>query len=186
MNLRLNSSDKPWYREPWPWLLMLGPGTVVVAGLVTAYLAVISNDGLVEDDYYKQGLEINRRTERDQRAAELGIGAELVLGGAADRIRVLLRAAEGTPLPAALFLRIAHPTRAGSDQSVVLRAEGGGVYVGALAPLRGRWRITLEDDQRVWLLAGDWETDKRPALSLTPSPGPASTERGKPPTNKGS
>jgi hypothetical protein len=23
--------------------------------LVTAYLAVVSNDGLVEDDYYKQG-----------------------------------------------------------------------------------------------------------------------------------
>jgi len=28
---------KPWYREPWPWLLMAGPATVLVA-----------------EDYYKQ------------------------------------------------------------------------------------------------------------------------------------
>ena len=26
---------KPWYREPWPWLLMLGPAVVVVAGFIT-------------------------------------------------------------------------------------------------------------------------------------------------------
>jgi hypothetical protein len=48
---------------------------------VTAYLAVVSNDGLVEDDYYKQGLAVNQRTARAQRAAELGIEVELLLGG---------------------------------------------------------------------------------------------------------
>jgi hypothetical protein len=80
-NPRMNSSAPAWYREPWPWLLMLGPALVIIAGVVTAYLAVVSNDGLVEDDYYKQGLTVNQRTVRDQRAAELGIEAELVLGG---------------------------------------------------------------------------------------------------------
>mgnify|MGYP000916835605 FL=1 len=46
---------KPWYREPWPWLLMSGPGLVVIAGVVTAWIAFSGADGLVADDYYKQG-----------------------------------------------------------------------------------------------------------------------------------
>jgi hypothetical protein len=30
---------KPWYREPWPWFLMAGPGLVVVAAIATAVIA---------------------------------------------------------------------------------------------------------------------------------------------------
>jgi hypothetical protein len=55
--MTLKSADKkPWYKEPWPWILMAGPVIVIVAGVITAWLAVISNDGLVSDDYYKQGM----------------------------------------------------------------------------------------------------------------------------------
>ena len=38
---------KPWYREPWPWLLMAGPAIVVVAGVTTAVIAFRGADGLV-------------------------------------------------------------------------------------------------------------------------------------------
>ena len=40
---------------------MSGPAIVVVAGIYTAYLAIVSNDGLVDDDYYKQGLAVSQR-----------------------------------------------------------------------------------------------------------------------------
>ena len=30
---------KPWYKHPWPWLLMAGPAMVVAAGFDTYYLA---------------------------------------------------------------------------------------------------------------------------------------------------
>ena len=169
MNSKLNAGAQPWYREPWPWLLMLGPVVVIVAGFLTAYLAVVSNDGLVEDDYYKQGLAVNQRTARAQRAAELGIEVELLLGGAGDRVRALLRGKEGFHLPEVLNLRIVHPTRPGFDQKVVLRSEGGGVYTGALAPLQGRWHVTLEDDRQEWRLAGDWLTESPAVLGLTTS-----------------
>ena len=33
------SAAKPWYREPWPWIMMAGPAAVVVAGAVTMWLA---------------------------------------------------------------------------------------------------------------------------------------------------
>ncbi len=48
--------SKPWYREPWPWILMIMPVTAVVAGSFMMWLAVSTEDGLVEDDYYKKGL----------------------------------------------------------------------------------------------------------------------------------
>ena len=78
MTTLLNEKIDPWYRHRWPWLLMAGPFIVVIAGLFTAYLAATSNDGLVDDDYYKQGLSVNKLTARDQEASRLGLQAELM------------------------------------------------------------------------------------------------------------
>jgi len=140
---------QPWYREPWPWILMAGPATVVVAGLFTAWLAVRSDDGLVMDDYYKQGLAINKTLARSDTAERLGIRAELYLAG--DRVRVLLNVAPGG-VPS---LQLAHPTRAGMDQSVKLAMVEPGVYAGQLRPLpAGRWHVVLT--QGDWRLTGDW------------------------------
>ena len=47
--------------------LGLGPAIVIVAGLTTAYLAIVTSDGLVDDDYYKQGLTVNERASHDRR-----------------------------------------------------------------------------------------------------------------------
>jgi hypothetical protein len=57
----------PWYRHRWPWLLMLGPAIVVVAGIATAVIAVRTDDGLVDPDYYRHGLHLDRavQDERD-------------------------------------------------------------------------------------------------------------------------
>jgi hypothetical protein len=41
--------NDPWYRHRWPWLLMLGPAIVVVAGIATAAIAVATADTLVSD-----------------------------------------------------------------------------------------------------------------------------------------
>ena len=61
--MKNDPSAKPWYREPWPWILMAGPAAVVVAGTVTAYIAFSGADRLVAEDYYKRGVEINRTIE---------------------------------------------------------------------------------------------------------------------------
>ena len=51
---------------------MAGPATVVVAGLITAWLAFHGEDGLVVDDYYKQGLAINQTLGRRDASAHAG------------------------------------------------------------------------------------------------------------------
>lgn len=157
---------QPWYREPWPWILMAGPALVVVAGLVTAWLAVRSDDGLVADDYYKQGLAINRTLGRTDAAKRLGITAEIRLVNG--RVRVLL----GVGARGELELQLAHPTRAGMDQKIKLSMIEPGVYEGRLQPLRaGRWHVILE--QSDWRLTGDWKLPAEGALTLgagAPSP----------------
>ena len=168
MTSPLREEIEPWYRHRWPWLLMAGPLMVVVAGVFTAYLAVTSNDGLVDDDYYKQGLAVNKLGEREQRAAALGLQAEVMQRSDGAQLRLLLRAGTDFVLPEVLVLRLVHPTRGGADQRVVLRADGGGSYSGKLAaPLAGRWHLSLEDDRQRWRLTGTWLIEKNASLRLS-------------------
>lgn len=150
---------QPWYREPWPWMLMAGPATVVVASMVTLWLAVRSDDGLVADDYYKQGLAINRVLARSDTAERLGVTAELYL--AEGRVRVLLGGAHS----GAVSLRLVHPTRAGMDQRLTLSMVRPGVYEAQMQPLpAGRWHVVLGQDD--WRLAGDWKLPAAGTLRL--------------------
>jgi len=167
MNPNLTNAIRPWYRHPWPWILMSGPLLVVVAGTLTAYLAVVSNDGLVDDDYYKQGLAINQETARDRVAEQRGLQAEVMQNAETSQVRILLRANPGVPLPHGLNLRITHPTRAGADQQVLLRDDAPGSYSGKLSvPLIGRWHIAIEDEKDEWRLTGDWAIEKTASLRL--------------------
>ena len=124
---------------------MAGPAAAVVAGAVTFWLAVASADGLVADDYYKRGLAINAVLKREQEAARRGIEArvERERGG----IAVQLKGAA----PQALFLRLAHATRAGNDLRLRLERGADGAYRAALPPLAaGRWRAVLDDPRGEW------------------------------------
>lgn len=149
-------TSNPWYREPWPWLLMAGPAAVVVAGIATTVVAVTSFDGMVADDYYRQGLAINRVIAREEAARRLGVSAALSFGPERTRVRVSLA---GQPRPASLRLAMAHPTLRGEDQSILLAPVAAGVYEGAMRPPRaGTFHVHVEDGEGRWRLAGAWST----------------------------
>lgn len=164
--MTLQNKNRPWYKERWPWFLMAGPAIVIVAGMVTTWLAVISNDGLVADDYYKQGMAVNQILQRDHQAGQLGLSADVMR---ADRnVRLLLVAEGGIALPSLITLKLAHPTRAGNDQMVEMAADGPGLYTGKLsADIEGRWLVSLEDPAGQWRLQGDWMADSGEPLRLT-------------------
>jgi hypothetical protein len=151
----------PWYRQRWPWLLIAGPATVVVAGAVTIWLAVASDDGLVADDYYKQGLAINQVIGRAERAAALALRAKVTL--AVDgRARAELAGGDTADAnPDAITLLLAHPTRAGGDARAELRRVADRAYEGRIdVPVHGRWRVILES--ATWRLPAT-EIDGLPA-----------------------
>ena len=148
---------QPWYREPWPWILMAGPAIVVVAGVITAVVAWRTNDVLVADDYYKEGLAINRVLARDKAAARLGISAAISFNADRMRVRILL---SGQAAPnKSIKLSLLHPTRGGLDQVVELPGGAGSLYEGSMAPVaRGEWRLQLEDAEGAWRLTGLWNS----------------------------
>jgi uncharacterized protein len=157
----------PWYREPWPWLLMAGPALVIVAGFVTLWLAIRSDDGLVADDYYKRGLAINQTLARAQTARRGNLRAQATFDMTAGRVRVELSGAELPP--DALRLRLVHPTRAISDQQVLMREVSRGVYEGNLMqPVAGRRVVMLDDLAGTWRLAGEAVDSAQIVVDLAP------------------
>lgn len=155
MNIANRATTNPWYREPWPWLLMAGPAIVVVAGFVTLGMAIQSSDGLVADDYYKQGKAINMTLTRDAAAKSLGYRAQLAM--TADG-QLTLKFAEAAPTSQTLRLTLHHPTRAGFDRQVLLAHSADGSYRAAMPAIdASRWSMTLEDEPSTWRLTGDWK-----------------------------
>ena len=41
--------SRPWYREPWPWVLIALPLSAVIASLVTLWIALSNPDHLAVD-----------------------------------------------------------------------------------------------------------------------------------------
>lgn len=143
----------PWYREPWAWFVWLIPAGAVVSGLTMLAVAIATFDGLVVDDYYKQGKSINLVKQRDEAAKALGLTAELGVEGGGTRVSVTLsRPAE---VGDSLELALSHATRSGLDRHVPLGREPTGRWSFAWPrPLEaGRWYLTLGN--RDWRISGE-------------------------------
>ena len=166
MNTATIEDPTPWYRQKWPWLLMVPPVSAIVGCTITITLAIRSADGMVAADYYKRGLAINEQLARSQFAHSIGLQAEVSVRGVAsgDDVKVRLRAEQTLPAEATLKLRLVHPGRDGSDRQVILARtavhdEGRAVDFsgqwGEVEPLGSvvNWRLVLE--ARDWRLDGD-------------------------------
>jgi len=145
---------EPWYRHRWPWFLMAGPGLVVMASLITLWVAIVSNDGLVTEDYYRKGMSINRTLALSEKARLLGIEAGLRLTLSSVSVRLSARET-GFVLPAKIRVTISHPTRAGLDQSQLLTLQDG-LYRGPFRlPAAGHWLVLVEDAAGNWRVLGN-------------------------------
>lgn len=62
---------RPWWRYGLVWLVISGPAVVVVAGLVTAWIAIRMQDPVVDENYYQKGLNINKTLADQERLRAL-------------------------------------------------------------------------------------------------------------------
>ena len=169
MTTAANVAGAPWYREPWPWILMAGPAAVVVAGAVTMFLAFHGTDALVSPDYYTRGLAINRDLARERHALQAGISAQLEWSAASGRLVVRTRGGAAEDFPAMLRLRLMHPVRPELDRSLDAVRSPDGTYTAQAGSLdRHRWKLTLECAQ--WRLSGEWKDPAEPA-AIAPGDG---------------
>ncbi len=159
-------AGKPWYTQRWPWLLMLGPALVVVAGFVTAWLAFSRQDALVVDDYYKQGKAINQDLRRDRMAESLGMSAQLRYDAAAGRLSGKIFS-HGQAKTGKLSISLVHSTQPARDLVLEAQADGNGDFSIALPMLDiARWQVRIEGEQSDWRLHGTWTWPQQPQIDI--------------------
>jgi len=142
-----NTGSGIWYKEPYVWLLILFPLSAVVMGIIMISLAIRSDDGLVVDDYYKQGLEINMALERDRVAEYYGIDTDSSVDESGKRITVHLNGNDMFSMPETLHVGFIHRTRSGFDQTIILtRSHDGNYHASMPALVRGNWDVLIEAD----------------------------------------
>lgn len=139
---RPSRTAAPWYRHPLVWLLVAIPASSVLMGAVMITLAIATDDGLVDDDYYQRGLQINRSLARDAFAKRAGI--EAVVRRSGGGLRLELRSEPGFAFPSTLTLRAMRATRGDADRTIVLTHLGDGRYASDRAwPETGLWNLEL-------------------------------------------
>jgi hypothetical protein len=150
-----SDAQRPWYREVWPWLLMLPPLASVIGGVTMVYLAVGSPEALVVEDYARIEEITRERYTAEHRATELGVGAVVALR-AVDGATQIVVEVEGGPafsLPRELALHFRHAGREDADRAVALKREADR-YVGATDLAVGRYELELAPLDDAWRLTG--------------------------------
>jgi len=158
----LEAPPAPWYTHRWPWLLMLGPASVLAGGGIAAWLALRHPDAMVVDDYYKQGKAINQDLRRDRAASALHLRLQLRYLAAQGRLEGQIDSF-GYPLAAPFTIRLAHPTLPERDIVLLARPGADGRFSMPLPALeKTHWQVVVEGAGRGWRLAGSWDWGRRP------------------------
>jgi hypothetical protein len=142
----------PWYRQPWPWIVMSGPALAVVGSLVSAYLAVRGADPIVDENYYEHGLQINSQLARLKQANRMGLRTDLQLAGVRRGDEVRVQVASSQPLrDTAIRVRLVDQRGEYTERSAVLGRVPGSDPV---ASFYGQW-LQAPDDQ-LTVTGGSW------------------------------
>jgi hypothetical protein len=164
-NAILNLPVTPWWKQRWPWLLMLGPASVMVATGYTAWLAIKTPDAVVVGDYYTQGKAINQDLRRDRAAAQLGLSMTLGYDAATGALSGRINRKDTGPL----MLHLSHATQPEKDLKLMLVPDAEGNFSVALPMLeRSRWVVLVEGGKREWRLAGAWVWPANRGITLLP------------------
>ena len=154
----MNQDSAPWYKQVWLWLVLAPLIMVISASFFMIYLAISSDDGVVVDNFYKDGLAIKVRAQQDEYAAQRDIKAELKVEN--QMINLKLSGHLDT-LPSQLKLQIIFPTLASKDVNVTL-TESGGIYTGAMpGGIEGRRQLQIQpigesnQESDYWRLHGE-------------------------------
>ena len=166
----MNTTDneqRSWKQEPMVWLIIGIPSTAVIVGMIMLTVSITTWSGLVVDDYYKKGKEINRVLARDKFAYELGLAAGFVLD---EDGRLLVRFDQGVSVVPGerIELQLVHATRPGLDRTLAFENRGLGILEGKLRlEGSGRWNLYLQTGD--WRLTGSLHYPGTGTARLTPN-----------------
>lgn len=141
------NEQQAWYKQFWPWFLIILPLCAVIASFTTLKIALSNSDSLVAEDYYKEGKAINMDLSKVQYAKQLGMQFSLEQ----NHQEVLLTQHGGPAYQAALKVEFYHPTLAEKDLKLTVTADANHVYRITLPDvLTGPWEVRLEGFDAKW------------------------------------
>ncbi len=165
--------QKPWYRHFWPWFIIALPTVVVVACFITLYIAIRHGDSLVVDEYYKEGLAINRRLGQDRMADQLDLRVDVVFDLEAGEVAADFSGE--TMAQRQVSLRLLHPFDADRDQVLTLERVAPGRYRSDLVQRPAhRYYLRLsggagsEGSSPAWRLTGEMDFSRERRIRLRP------------------
>ena len=154
-----------WYKQPLVLMIIAIPLSAVLGGISMIYLAITTDDGLVKDDYYKYGKQINLVLGRDIEAKRIGLTGHFDLEPKTGTVLVKLATTKSL-LPASISLELQHATRAGHDQSIELVLTPDNNYHGLIKELiPGRWYVQLTTP--LWRLTGELKQPGQTTIKFT-------------------
>ncbi|MFM2657357.1 FixH family protein [Vibrio owensii] len=155
---------KPWYKQFWPWFLIILPLTVVVWTIVTVVVFANNSVSLVAEDYYKKGKGINIDISKMNVARDLGLNATV----SSDDNTVVISFNKGElPHFPALTATFTHRTLPDRDFTKLLTADAAGNY--RLTPessIQGPWFVELEPHNKEWMIQGRVEFPAQPTTLM--------------------
>lgn len=160
----MQTDTRPWYKEPFVWMLIGVPLSSVIVGSFFIYLAASTKDTLVRDNYYKDGLAINQELKWDKKAKTMDIKLSIVLDGnnAAIKIDNSRQVAPNT-----LSLKLSHPTLKEKDRDSFLQLTDKNEFKGFIDDLEdGRYYVMVESVEQQWRLRKSIQVIQGTTLSL--------------------
>ena len=155
---------KPWYKQFWPWFLIILPLTVVVWTIVTVVVFANNSVSLVAEDYYKKGKGINIDISKMNVARDLGLNATVSSDG--NTVVITFNKGELPHFPA-LTATFTHRTLPDRDFTKLLTADAKGNY--RLTPedsIQGPWFVELEPHNKEWMIQGRVEFPAQPTTLM--------------------
>lgn len=158
----------PWYKEPWPWILI----SIIVIPMIVAVIRLnIYSDYKVEmvvDDYYKKGKSINQEFAREKLAKSYGISA-LVNFTDDHNLVIDINHNKKAPELANLVISLYHSTQAFKDLSLRATARADGKFSAPLPEqLIGKWQLTIEPYDKKWKIQKNISLPARKQIIITP------------------
>lgn len=157
--------SRPWYKEPMVWLAISIPLSAVIYGIFFLTVSITSFDGMVVDDYYKVGKQINRVLKRDRAAQAHGLRAQVSVEG--ETLVVFIASSPGYNPPPALEISFFYSTRADLDKETFVEQTSPGIYKGPIPKLEtGRWNVQIASDD--WRLLGSMRAPDETRVIIVP------------------
>ncbi|WP_052702110.1 FixH family protein [Marinomonas sp. S3726] len=147
----------PWYKQFWPWFVIAIPVSSMFVAVIQISYALNSPNDMVVDNYYKEGLGINTVLDKRNLAAELNIGASIVIDNTTGEVILTSQNAQEETLTLNFF----NSAISDKDFTLTLNRIADNQYRGNLKKsISGIWNLYLES-------AVGWQIGAR--LNLTDS-----------------